>query len=810
MGLFKGKRLKTGQILFVLGVAGFLLIFFQNCSKGNLKFPGRGGNSTDSSQDTRIPPGPPPNLPPILRLAYYVDPKTGNDSNSGLTPATAWQTIPGTRNAANTSFLRSSWGSINGAPGNRIECGDTILLKGGSSVGSSNIYSTSEVPNGGTLCLAGGAFSTNTCQYDPSGKYFYTNNTCSRENPTIIRIATDEEWSGSRGDFTIDCTGMMPKGASWAGFSGGFESCVEIAFVDGFRFGGTSPTQRLEIKNLHTGRGTGNFNEGGITVSNHGPSDWITDFELAWINSHDHSHGAGIVMGWVKNGYVHDIEVHHNGGPGINCGMASDKICDKVGIERASVHHNATLGLGPNPNICAAFGDAIEIQGSQGLWVLNSDVYSNGCSGMNAGRAQHLYNAGNDVDIIRDTIFRGNGTLPYPRAGAAVGYQGGGDSIPKEGWPSESPYDNYAILQRVIAHGNSSAGLYVQHGSGFSIFLNSTVVGNATNISGNGASSSVQWNQKAGDSGFVSSIAVRGGSNQSIFSYQNAGCTGNGGSIPAGCKVCDQRCTNAGTLCSVDSDCTGCTNSALLNGLGNFEHTCSSYNGKMVVNHSILAPKSSNTESLANFTFKCGTACSNAGASCSTASDCSGCTGGCAFQLLIWPDVGSNFSTPPKFLSHSSNKIGIEFNPLFRAAPASCIDGLDYASCDFRLMPTSPAIDAGTFYLAANGSGTNSFNLTVKQHPDLVAQGVNFNGHFGNPTFFFKSAESFLYSEPDIIQIAGATCAPGIPVLEHGRARVASMTSNSIQLDRPCTWSNNSGISLPWSGSAPDMGAFEF
>ena len=96
------------------------------------------------------------------------------------------------------------------------------------------------------------------------------------------------------------------------------------------------------------------------------------------------------------------------------------------------------------------------------------------------------------------------------------------------------------------------------------------------------------------------------------------------------------------------------------------------------------------------------------------------------------------------------------------------------------------------------------------QNPALVAQGVNWNGHLSDPRYFFKSGADYLNAVPDTIQIVGASCAAGSPTLPPGQAVIAATNATTITLDRPCTWSANAGVSLPWTGTAPDMGAFEF
>src|SRR5262249_30928153 len=93
---------------------------------------------------------------PVAAATYYVDPNAAcSDSNAGTSASAPWCTIPGSRNQSNTGFLRSNWGAINGST-QKISCGDRVLLKGAAIASATNTYSTTTVPNAGTLCLTGG------------------------------------------------------------------------------------------------------------------------------------------------------------------------------------------------------------------------------------------------------------------------------------------------------------------------------------------------------------------------------------------------------------------------------------------------------------------------------------------------------------------------------------------------------------------------------------------------------------------------------------------------------------------------------
>lgn len=106
---------------------------------------------------------------------------------------------------------------------------------------------------------------------------------------------------------------------------------------------------------------------------------------------------------------------------------------------------------------------------------------------------------------------------------------------------------------------------------------------------------------------------------------------------------------------------------------------------------------------------------------------------------------------------------------------------VDFTNRDFHLQSTSRAINAGTFLTTATSSGSGT------QLP--VADAKLFVDGFG-------------VAEGDLIQLQGQT----------QTARITSINdaTNTLTLDRALTWTSGQGVSLPYSGSAPDLGAFEF
>jgi len=106
---------------------------------------------------------------------------------------------------------------------------------------------------------------------------------------------------------------------------------------------------------------------------------------------------------------------------------------------------------------------------------------------------------------------------------------------------------------------------------------------------------------------------------------------------------------------------------------------------------------------------------------------------------------------------------------------------VDLANRDFRLQSSSPCIDAGTFITTATSAGSGT------QLP--VADARLFVDGFG-------------IAEGDAIQLKGQTQVAKITSINYG--------TNTLTLDRTLTWTQGQGVSVPYVGSAPDIGALEY
>jgi hypothetical protein len=102
---------------------------------------------------------------------------------------------------------------------------------------------------------------------------------------------------------------------------------------------------------------------------------------------------------------------------------------------------------------------------------------------------------------------------------------------------------------------------------------------------------------------------------------------------------------------------------------------------------------------------------------------------------------------------------------------------------DFQLQSTSPMIDAGVFLTSTvtAGSGTNLAVLDAG---------------------YFQDGYGIAGVEGDVIQLQGQTQTALITRVNY--------TNNILTLDQPLNWAAAQGVSLQFSGRAPDIGAIEF
>lgn len=102
---------------------------------------------------------------------------------------------------------------------------------------------------------------------------------------------------------------------------------------------------------------------------------------------------------------------------------------------------------------------------------------------------------------------------------------------------------------------------------------------------------------------------------------------------------------------------------------------------------------------------------------------------------------------------------------------------------DFSLVEKSPLIDAGAFLTTTVSSGEKSNEMRVRD-PGYFYDGFGIEGEVG-----------------DMIQLEGQK--------ENARIKRIDPKDGQITLDRPLSWKAGQGVALSYTGSGPDIGAFE-
>ena len=127
----------------------------------------------------------------------------------------------------------------------------------------------------------------------------------------------------------------------------------------------------------------------------------------------------------------------------------------------------------------------------------------------------------------------------------------------------------------------------------------------------------------------------------------------------------------------------------------------------------------------------------------------------------------------------NSSAVKLENNAIIKVSPRFA----DEAGRDLHLTAGSPMIDAGAFATRAVGAGSGTV-LTVED------VGYFYDG-FGIPG-----------EAGDIIQLDGQADTARIVQIDYA--------AGTLKLDRPLTWIAGQNVHLQYSGTRPDMGAYEF
>jgi hypothetical protein len=316
---------------------------------------------------------------------YYVDPATGSDSNAGTSTSAPWKTPPGTRTTSNSGFLRSTWGAISTT--NKIQCGDTILLK----------------PSSTQTSTQGGAW-----LIDPN----YYSTSCTPTTPITIQVALASQWAGSTdGPFTLHLGGVTGTSTTaWNATCGSLWTVPTGLFVavNGVVLGGQNATNQLEIRNTTAMTDEGLY---GFVFAKPNCSQHLNGLFAQWMTIHDV--GTGIDAGEADNWQVSHVTVYNTAHQGVGTGVNVDHHVDQAAFVDLVVHDGG-CGSTANPNctFSGASNDLFRPVGAYSLWCVRCTVYNGGERGVNTGVILDTSMGGNYVYKFRDLVSYNNGNGP--------------------------------------------------------------------------------------------------------------------------------------------------------------------------------------------------------------------------------------------------------------------------------------------------------------------------------------------------------------------------------------------------------------
>lgn len=132
----------------------------------------------------------------------------------------------------------------------------------------------------------------------------------------------------------------------------------------------------------------------------------------------------------------------------------------------------------------------------------------------------------------------------------------------------------------------------------------------------------------------------------------------------------------------------------------------------------------------------------------------------------------------PEAGTTSLDNLNTKYASYWKANIASFPEFVDESNRDYNLQSTSPMIDKGDFLTRTTSAGSGKI-IPVR-----------------DATYFM---DGWGIIEGDLIQLEK----------QDQPVRILNIENNNITVDRNISWNNGDGVSLPYTGSAPDIGAFE-
>jgi len=337
----------------------------------------------------------------VYSATYYIDFDGGSDTNAGTSEGTAWKTIPGTRNTADSDDESTCWGS--GCPGsptidssNKVQAGDVFRIKPGTTHDSSD---------GGKILI--------------DSDYYATDATV--ENP--IKFVAYQAWSGANGSITLDGTGITLGGTG--------QGLVRIDEMGGIEWDGETVNGFIIQDSYYMGISnyvTGNIEEG------------CTFKYIKFVNNGtgyvgDQAAAAQLHLRWPDGGSIEHCEFDGNNNSinGVTLGESGQRAVDFTISDCTAYDHYGTNDGG------------IGFKAQNSTVVFNNVTSYNNYKGFDCGE-----DSGNSSWNI---IYKYINILAYDNTNCGANFSG-----PESSWSGEISF--YYINAIIRDNGEAGAKVY--------------------------------------------------------------------------------------------------------------------------------------------------------------------------------------------------------------------------------------------------------------------------------------------------------------------------------------------------------------
>jgi len=357
-----------------------------------------------------------------VRLAeateYFVDfsgtpGSTCSDTNLGTSRTAPWCTLPGTRNTADTAYLNTAWGNVNGTA--KIGAGDTIWIKGGTTMTSAR---------GGRVHFSRWG-----------GKSFYAAGTSG--SPKHVRNGVDASPAWGSGDVVYNCSGMTidvnPGYGCWNVMNDSGEG-------DWLYVQGSSDSARIRITNSASY---------GFSASIFGGSPILNGLLVQYVEI-DHSSAYGINADNTNSASFLNVVTHDNGMSGaVFGGYGNDPCTDCSMVDVESYSNGVPANGGNNHGVdainsgtadhpvvflrCKAHDNGrdgfdngiVTTSGVIHLLILHSESYSNGEDGFACSGDPNCASCDVNCSVVNSIAWKNADVMVAYETGAIMRFTNG-------------------------------------------------------------------------------------------------------------------------------------------------------------------------------------------------------------------------------------------------------------------------------------------------------------------------------------------------------------------------------------------------